>query len=455
MIDIEVQGFQSIERTRIKVDGFSALVGRSNIGKSAFIRAVRCALTNPVGTSFVRHRRDCARLARKNGKTCKCFSSVHIKTDGFDLLWEKGDSVNRYHFNGQKYDKPGQGVPEFLTDVGFAPVKAGDIGSIQVADQFYPIFLLNQSGTSIAEAISDVSRLDRINTATRLVEKDRREIMSTRKIREEDVKTLESELGTYDGLDDAVKAVRGCELALLAVVEAQAKLNQLAGHIQQLSVLVADIRRLQEASSIDIEEPTQLEQGVGTAILQLRFHGNLVKLNESIDRLTQASRADVSDPEILTTAVARVKQSFRLGVDWARRSSELKVVEGLETSLQSFDVDKLDQPASTTLRLHSWFCTLLRGKRLLDSLEGLIDVPDTVELETKTFDLRGLQPLVQRLGSIVPAMRDMIAENKSLAAEEAQVDMELDALGVCPFCVQPLTVKDRHNHATLSVPLQD
>ena len=33
MIEVEVRNFQSIEHISLKVEGFTALVGRSNIGK--------------------------------------------------------------------------------------------------------------------------------------------------------------------------------------------------------------------------------------------------------------------------------------------------------------------------------------------------------------------------------------------------------------------------------------
>src|SRR5512137_438933 len=108
MIEVEVRDFQSIERATIRIDGFTTLVGRSNIGKSAFVRAVQAAITGaPVG-AYVRHAALCPRKTRKL-KECRCQCSVHVKTEGFDMLWEKGDFINRYTFNGVVYDKVNQG----------------------------------------------------------------------------------------------------------------------------------------------------------------------------------------------------------------------------------------------------------------------------------------------------------------------------------------------------------
>jgi predicted ATP-dependent endonuclease of OLD family len=61
MIEIEVNDFQSISHTAVTIDKFSVIVGRSNIGKSALVRAIQCALTGAVGTDFVRHGATCDR----------------------------------------------------------------------------------------------------------------------------------------------------------------------------------------------------------------------------------------------------------------------------------------------------------------------------------------------------------------------------------------------------------
>ena len=61
MTEVEVRNFQSVEHAVFRIEGFTALVGRSNIGKSALVRAVKAALTGATGTDFVRHGGLCAR----------------------------------------------------------------------------------------------------------------------------------------------------------------------------------------------------------------------------------------------------------------------------------------------------------------------------------------------------------------------------------------------------------
>jgi len=454
MIDVEVKGFQSIEHLHIKLEGFSALVGRSNIGKSAVIRAIRCALTNPLGTSYVRHGRDCARLARKNGKTCKCQSSVHIKAEGFDLLWEKGDAINRYHYNGQMFDKPGPGVPEFLCEAGFAPVKVGDLGSLQIADQFFPIFLLNQSGPAIAEAISDVSRLDRINTATKLAEKDRREVVASRKTREGDVKELEGKLSQYEGLNEAVKTVGEAEKALDNLLEAQRKVEQLERFVLSLEGLAKDIRRLQEASKIDVDEPAEIEALFVKARECRRYHETLDGLAHDVRRLGQASKVEFDDPDQLVEDLGRVVQLARFEVDYDRRSREVHTLASVEETLRPFpEDDPVVGPAGEVQRLGAWMSQLRKHKETLAAHEKLAHEPgDVVLLEGQADKARAIQRFLARLEPLPPVVRDLDAQAKKLGAEEAAIEAEIDALGVCPTCARPMKEGHAHVAAVISLP---
>ena len=62
MVHIEIRNFQAITHEVIEVRGFSALAGRSNIGKSTIIRAVKAALTGAPVDSYVRHSSRCLRV---------------------------------------------------------------------------------------------------------------------------------------------------------------------------------------------------------------------------------------------------------------------------------------------------------------------------------------------------------------------------------------------------------
>jgi hypothetical protein len=283
MTEVEVRNFQSVEHAKIVVEGYTALVGRSNIGKSALVRAINAALTGAAGTSFVRHGSNCARRT-KDAKSCHCKSSVRIKREGFDLLWEKGDHINSYTFNGTLWPSAERGTPSFLMGE-YAPIKVGDSKALlQVADQFHPIFLLDETGGVVADVLSDVAHLDRINVAMRLVEKDRRDATATRKVREQDILGLSETLTQYVGLDDAVNRVRAAEAQLSKLDSAEARWRQIARFVEEGNARGVEIKRLMGVTAIAEPDAKGLRDG-SEAVLRLSvWHDRLTTMKDWFDR---------------------------------------------------------------------------------------------------------------------------------------------------------------------------
>jgi energy-coupling factor transporter ATP-binding protein EcfA2 len=406
MIKIEVKGFQAIENVELEIDRFTAIVGGSNIGKSSVVRAIKCALTNSSGTSFVRHDEYCARKLRGH-KTCKCQASVHIVMEGFDLLWEKGDAINKYLFNKQVYDKPGTGIPEFLVTTGFSPVKIGDTsGSIQIADQFFPIFMLNQSGPAIAEAISDVSRLDRINRASKAAEKDRKEASSARKLREEDSLTLRLRLQRYVGLDDAVKKVVDLEQKSTEVDDIEASVSVLSGFIESTRLIASQIRTLTTVSSVAVPEATS-----------------------------------VSDP------YKNVRSLSKFSADLKRREGDCEALSWVETF--SSAVPEID-PIKGKLGVIQTLDGLITRARILKDKFKLLDAasksnpPPFDNLSHLHTKIGNISKFIQRSSSLKKIIDDLTLELESHETQERELENEVSALGVCPTCVQPLSLGHQH-----------
>ena len=397
MIEVEVRNFQSIEQATLKVEGFTALVGRSNIGKSAIVRAVKAALTGAPVTSFVRHGRACLRRTKK-AKTCKCFSAVHLKAEGFDMLWEKGDAINRYTFNGVVYDKAEKGTPEFLLPA-FLPVKIADKQEmLQVADQFSAIFLLDQTGGVVADVLSDVARLDRINVAMRMAERDRKEAVSTRKVREKDAAELQVRLDDFVGLDVAVADVAAVEAELDEIERTAEAVEKIDGFLATGASLGQRIRLLETGLLVPIPDPDQLEAPCVT-LLQLdvwahRYAGQTAVISTllPVETLAVPERAP-----LLTTHETHTKLSRWHGqlVDFRDFFALMKPIEVL--------------PALNVMGVK-------------DALVGFQQV----------------HGYLTRLEALEAAMAKLELAYTAILVEEKEAHDEMEALGVCPTCVRPL-----------------
>ncbi len=81
-VEIKVKGLQSIRnQTEISIEGFTCLTGESNRGKSAFVRSVKAALSNRLGTDFI----------TVGEEVCE----TQIRTPQHVIVWEKSKKGNR------------------------------------------------------------------------------------------------------------------------------------------------------------------------------------------------------------------------------------------------------------------------------------------------------------------------------------------------------------------------
>jgi hypothetical protein len=397
VLDVEIRNFQSIEKASFQIDGFTVVVGRSNIGKSALVRAIKAALTGASVSSFVRHGAGCLRRT-KQAKTCKCFASVHLKTEGFDLLWEKGDSLNRYTFNGVIYDKAERGTPDFLQPV-FAPVKVGDKQELlQVSDQFSPIFLLDQTGGAVADTLSDVARLDRINWAMRLAEKDRKEAVSTRKVREKDVVALRSKLTAYDGLDDVLGAVQRTTESQDAILRQERVLAQVDTFLQSATALAGTLRDLAKGASVVVPDPKSIKDMARVLESINAYMTQLEDRRQGVTHLASVEQVEIPSATSLTTGLSSLQQLNR----WVQQLAEIK----------------------------GW---LTSGK----SLDGF-SVPSPEGLHAGWSNLRNLDVFTQKYEALTQTCSDLERDLEETVKEEQALNEERDALGVCPTCIRPL-----------------
>lgn len=405
MVRVEVKNFQSIEQEVIEIDGFSAVVGRSNIGKSAVVRAIKAALTGSSDDSYVRHGPLCLRLV-KGTKTCKCSCTVHIIGPGLDLLWEKGDAVNRYVYNTVEHTVVGRGTPEFLADE-FSLVKLGDEKELlQVSDQFRPIFILNRSGTVVADVLSDVAKLDQINVAARLAEKDRKEASATRKVREKDILELRGDLLKYDGLDDVLVRVGEVEDCDRRVDETSHRLDQLERFVESAYGVARRVKALDQVNAVVVP-------GIGSLVA-------------------------------LGTAY-QIMGGFEL--DLGQRMLAVAKLEGVEM----VTIPSLDEFKATSAKhskLVQWVLKIEHLKEFFDRTQKVnAVVPPALDgLASAQERYLRLHLWADKATAVARSVVDLKAALEAAIQAETEVLDEFKSLGVCPTCNRGYTV-DPHQHS--------
>jgi hypothetical protein len=449
MLRVTVDNFQSIEHVEVKVDGFAALVGRSNIGKSALVRAVRYALTGTLGSDFVRHDPDTCTRIKRGTKKCKCQCNVRIEIKGhMTILWEKGDAVNQYTVwdaegNKQVYNKVERGNLTFLGE-GFETIKVGNDKNVmvQIANQFKPLFLVDESGSVVADVLSDVAKLDDLNEALRMVEKDRRAAVSERKVRERDLASQQEVLDTYDGLDDDIGRVAQLRGEGDKLVEANDELDRLSGFLSQLEEYAVAIRSLRSAVKPALPASQSLQEAFQGALDLRRFERDYDALTGQVSALTAAVKPALSAPprEQLDSLA-----SLR---GWEKRRSVLgPLVELLE------GVCLVDLPSPEGIRqaddelelLTKWLGRLRQLKVAFLAVRDAVavELPDQPQLQAHYQKFIWLCEIETRRDALVSEVESLRTAHAEAEREVQSLLQEFAELGACPTCEQKLDPSHR------------
>ena len=438
MIEVEIQNFQSIQKATLKVDGFTGIQGRSNIGKSAIVRAIRCALTGAAGQDFVRHGKTCERKV-KDAKKCKCYSEVRLECPDWKLVWKKGDSINQYVFRkGSEperiYDSVSRGTPDFLLP-DFDSIKVGDSPELlQVVSQFKPIFLLDQSGPAVADVLSDVAKLDRINLAMTLVNKDRKEAVSTRKVREKDIQSLLRALEAYKGLDSVSSQVSKVRVSYGALEKKEASVELLGRFVQQVQEQVIQIRTLGIALEPGLPDGVSLEEKCDSCLTLRGFCNRAADIMGTLKGLSGVSELILPDSQALEQRALDHKALLRFQSRLEELESEIEPLSGVST-VDTLECPSFGQALENLRRLEAWVQAVRKVKEGLRGKEAAeAPLPAVEGLGEKLKHLSLLERAVA-----VEAEAEALGE--AYGKSEAAVQEVLEAfgeLGVCPTCSQPV-----------------
>lgn len=195
-VKLHVENFQSLENAHLVIDGLTVVTGSNNSGKTSQMRAIYGCFTNAPSTSFLRHGTDKLTVSME-------FSGTE-KYQADTIVWEKGTKTKpTYTVNGKQIN-PGRETPKEVLALGVQPVTAGSVTLWpQIAPQFSgTVFLLDLSGSAIAEAVADVDRVGKLTGALKFAESDKRSATSELKVRRKDVGTAQEAVNGYHGLDD-------------------------------------------------------------------------------------------------------------------------------------------------------------------------------------------------------------------------------------------------------------
>jgi exonuclease SbcC len=174
---LRLQNFQSHKSSTLEFsEGVNIILGSSDSGKTALIRALRKLFFNrPLGDSYISH---------WGGKM-----EIELFTDDAHIVYSK-DKESEYVLGDTHFKAFSTDVPKEITD-------ALNIGAENVQSQLDSPFLLSMTPGDIASHWNSIANLSKIDTGTQKVNSAIREITADIKYKEAQEVKLKDDLLTY------------------------------------------------------------------------------------------------------------------------------------------------------------------------------------------------------------------------------------------------------------------
>ena len=369
LAEVHVRDFQSIRRADLTLGRFTVVMGPSNVGKSALLRAIRMVVQNiPAPRIVVAH-------GAKSAKAELLFEDGKVSV-------QRGTNLSVYTLNGDSYPKSATTVPEDVANfLRFVEVE-GEV--LNFAFQHDLPYLLNASSTTTAKVLGDLTNVNRILEAVREAARRRTNVQSRLRVRVEDVAKLKKRAAEFRDLPEQQDAIRTARAAYQRAVQADDMMDAIGAQ-------VGVVQAADEALAVLEAEPALPSIDLGRIEDKM---GRLMNLTQLIKTVKEAG----TDEETARNEVASIEQ----------------------------DLATLDQEHHEMLR-EAGTCPSLRADGEVSSvIEKYVVTHDGKELEPGTFfvlrssDLFGAAALYAYAAALGTAIEFSRARPGSLSPDEVQ-----------------------------------
>lgn len=280
MLDsISIQNFQSHKKSHLDLSsGVNVIIGPSDSGKTAILRALRWLIWNrPQGDAF---RSDWGGVTK-----------IHISLKQSDkesntTITRLRDKINIYSLNSSLGLNNGLEFKAIKSEVPEEIQNALNVNEVNFQPQIGSHFLLASSSSEVAQHFNKIAHLDVIDFGLQNVGKWLRQVEQDKKSAEQHLLELRENLKQYDYLD---------------------KFEQEVQALEQLDERKEEI----EKQILELNELTNLLDKIRT---QEKQHDKLIRLEKPVDLILQLFKKKAAlhiTIKVLTDHLRQIKESDR------------------------------------------------------------------------------------------------------------------------------------------------
>jgi exonuclease SbcC len=408
---LTLQDFQCHRRLEIPLSQITTIVGSSDSGKSAIVRALNyLCLNNLRGNSFITHGKD------------KC--AITLEVDGQTIQRTKTKTSNSYATETNEYAAVSSEVPPEIA-------KILNIGEINIANQHDPLFWFSLTSGQLAKelnAIADIAWVDRV---LQVSVSDLRKLNAEIDVTNSRVSELEAESKQTEWTiqaDEELQRLESLEAKCEYLAESRHRLSELVNRLESAQ---SQIEQLQEV--IDSFAPVQ--KAYNAADTHRQRHRRLNSLLSSLPdtrRLQAAVDGFVAVQESYTTADSLRQQYKRLNT----LLESLPDTKNFQEAADDFAPVQERYAATSNLQQ--------RYKRLDSLLSTLPEAIPTSEevgkLQKRFQNLADIENAKRRLTDFIEQSEDYESQIQVLSKnlQDTEQKLQTQTKGACPICQRQL-----------------
>ena len=272
---VKLINFQDHKETTVDfTEGVNLIVGSSDAGKSAILRAVNFVFQNDLrGNSFIRV------------GTTECSVTI-VFSDGVEITRVKSTDVNNYILKDENeelhvFSKVASTVPEQIQKYLGNPPLDDKKRPIAYADQMANLFLVDLNSSDLPRTLSELTGIQHLQTAAETLGKNARSFDRSIKERNDKIKKLNDDLVQYQYVDKDYESISTIQSELNNLSNTLENINKARNFIKINNEISSEAKKINNLSSKyksladikpQIENLSNLLTSIKTSRIHLSFH---------------------------------------------------------------------------------------------------------------------------------------------------------------------------------------
>lgn len=407
---LSIKNFQSIASSELDFRGFTCIVGKSNLGKSALLRALRTVLFNDMHPTYIRNgASEAALTVAFDVLPLPTIDPATLAEQAGTWHFQRGKTTNTFtalYPDGtrKEFPKVGKDTPPELQDLGFFELQSSrdETFNLNFQAQLDPLFAVTLLPTSLTSMLNSLFKIDRFERAGRAMATD-----------------LVKNTQAFNAAGADLKRAEGNATAAAAALQALVDQHtNLVTPRDQFLAARQQADRANEANDLFISyEATRAHQNALKAQLHeaaQRSAGlvGFVKLSKNRHALLTAARDDAQAADALSTAIRQRERADRLGGSLSHWLTAAKTSH----TLRSFQQAMVDQSTRTTQTTAARITNHAKQAALTTVQRGILALGLTARIKHEQANLAPVAAQRAQLNERGPAITAFIASLSNFQA---------------------------------------